>query len=77
MERTVSDLAGRADELEKEAEELRKENGWLKEIVMLKQAKLVSTAHDALQTEEAQRNRNADESSDSEKQQAHRRDKRK
>ncbi|GAW04774.1 bzip transcription factor [Lentinula edodes] len=29
-------LTGRADELEKEAADLRRENGWLKEIVMLK-----------------------------------------
>ncbi|KAJ4476590.1 hypothetical protein J3R30DRAFT_306591 [Lentinula aciculospora] len=36
LERTVSDLTGRADDLEKEAADLRRENGWLKEIVMLK-----------------------------------------
>lgn len=36
LERTVSDLTGRVDELEQEAADLRKENGWLKEIVMLK-----------------------------------------
>ena len=36
MERTVSDLTGRVDELEQEAADLKKENGWLKEIVMLK-----------------------------------------
>lgn len=29
-------MTGRADELEREATELRRENGWLKEIVMLK-----------------------------------------
>jgi hypothetical protein len=29
-------LSGRADELEKEAAELRRENDWLKEIVILK-----------------------------------------
>ena len=39
MERTVSDLTGRADELEQEAAGLRRENGWLKEIVMLKSSK--------------------------------------
>lgn len=33
---SVSDLTGRAEELEKEATELRRENGWLREIVMLK-----------------------------------------
>ena len=32
----MSDLSGRADELEKEAAELRRENDWLKEIVILK-----------------------------------------
>ncbi|KAI0001807.1 hypothetical protein BJV77DRAFT_907967, partial [Russula vinacea] len=33
LERTVSDLSGRVDELEQEAADLRRENGWLKEIV--------------------------------------------
>lgn len=32
----MSDLSGRAEELEREAADLRRENGWLKEIVMLK-----------------------------------------
>lgn len=36
LERSVSDLSGRADELEREVQDLRRENGWLKEIVMLK-----------------------------------------
>ncbi|KZV70349.1 hypothetical protein PENSPDRAFT_579525 [Peniophora sp. CONT] len=36
LERTVNDLSGRVEELEHEASELRRENGWLKEIVMLK-----------------------------------------
>lgn len=36
LERTISDLSGRVEELEREAAELRRENGWLKEIVMLK-----------------------------------------
>lgn len=36
LERTVSDLSGRVDELEQEAADLRRENGWLKEIVVLK-----------------------------------------
>jgi len=40
LERTVSDLTGRAEELEREATELRRENGWLKEIVMLKGGRL-------------------------------------
>ncbi|EIM92802.1 uncharacterized protein STEHIDRAFT_34052, partial [Stereum hirsutum FP-91666 SS1] len=33
LERTVSELTGRVDELEQEASDLRRENGWLKEIV--------------------------------------------
>jgi hypothetical protein len=36
LERDVTDLSGRVDELEQEATDLRRENGWLKEIVMLK-----------------------------------------
>lgn len=32
----MSDLSGRVDELEQEAADLRRENGWLKEIVVLK-----------------------------------------
>lgn len=36
LERTVSELEGRADVLEKEAVELRRENGWLKEMLVLK-----------------------------------------
>ncbi|KAL4261696.1 BZIP domain-containing protein [Pleurotus pulmonarius] len=36
LQRSVSDLTGRAEELEKEAADLRRENTWLKEIVMLK-----------------------------------------
>ncbi|KAG1885648.1 hypothetical protein F4604DRAFT_114264 [Suillus subluteus] len=36
LERTVTDLTGRTDELEREASELRRENSWLKEIVLLK-----------------------------------------
>jgi len=36
LERTVSDLAGRFEELEREATELRKENNWLKELVLLR-----------------------------------------
>jgi hypothetical protein len=36
LERTVTDLTGRVDELEQEAADLRRENGWLKDIVMLK-----------------------------------------
>ncbi|THV06050.1 hypothetical protein K435DRAFT_646114 [Dendrothele bispora CBS 962.96] len=40
LERTVSDLSGRAEELEREVADLRRENGWLKEIVMLKGSRL-------------------------------------
>lgn len=36
LERSVTELTGRAEELEREAADLRRENGWLKEIVMLK-----------------------------------------
>lgn len=36
LERNVSDLSGRVDELEQEAADLRRENGWLKEIIVLK-----------------------------------------
>lgn len=32
----MTDLSGRVDELEQEAADLKRENGWLKEIVMLK-----------------------------------------
>jgi len=38
LERSLSDLKGRAKDLEGEAAELRRENGWLKEIVVLKGA---------------------------------------
>jgi hypothetical protein len=36
MERTVTSLSRQVDELEREAADLRRENGWLKEIVMLR-----------------------------------------
>lgn len=39
LERTVTDLTGRTEELEREASELRRENSWLKEIVLLKSRK--------------------------------------
>jgi hypothetical protein len=44
LERTLTELEGRAGELEKEAVELRRENGWLKEMVILKGKKAVETA---------------------------------
>ncbi|TEB35106.1 hypothetical protein FA13DRAFT_1707240 [Coprinellus micaceus] len=49
LERSVSDLTGRAEELEKEVADLRRENGWLKEIVMLKGTRIASAnmAHPA------------------------------
>lgn len=40
MEHTVSDLTGRVGDLEQEAADLRRENGWLKEIVMLKSGRV-------------------------------------
>lgn len=40
MERTVTGLSRQVDDLEREAAELRRENGWLKEIVMLRTRKL-------------------------------------
>jgi len=39
LERSISDLTGRAEDLEREAADLRRENGWLKEIVMLKHSR--------------------------------------
>ncbi|KAG8220004.1 hypothetical protein J3R82DRAFT_1012 [Butyriboletus roseoflavus] len=36
LERTIADLTARTEELEREATDLRRENGWLKEIVLLK-----------------------------------------
>ncbi|KAI6158728.1 hypothetical protein EDD17DRAFT_1763362 [Pisolithus thermaeus] len=36
LERTVADITGRTEELEREAADLRRENGWLKEIILLK-----------------------------------------
>lgn len=43
LERSVSNLTGRAEELEREAADLRRENGWLKEIVMLKGSRYAAT----------------------------------
>jgi hypothetical protein len=42
LEREVSDLTGRAEELEREVADLRRENGWLKEIVMMKGARFAA-----------------------------------
>ncbi|KIM48330.1 hypothetical protein M413DRAFT_7311 [Hebeloma cylindrosporum] len=43
LERSVSNLTGRAEELEREAADLRRENGWLKEIVMLKGSRFAAS----------------------------------
>ncbi|THH28282.1 hypothetical protein EUX98_g5901 [Antrodiella citrinella] len=43
LERSITDLSGRVEELEREAAELRRENGWLKEIVMLKSKRFGSS----------------------------------
>ncbi|KAG6820751.1 hypothetical protein H0H93_012015 [Arthromyces matolae] len=56
LERTVNDLTGRADDLEREAADLRRENGWLKEIVMLKGSRLAgANLASHLMAESAQR----------------------
>jgi Basic region leucine zipper len=39
LQRSISDLTGRAEDLEREVADLRRENGWLKEIVMLKNSR--------------------------------------
>ncbi|PSS37117.1 hypothetical protein PHLCEN_2v990 [Hermanssonia centrifuga] len=44
LERSITDLSGRVEELEREAAELRRENGWLKEIVMLKSKRFGGSA---------------------------------
>ncbi|RDB28703.1 hypothetical protein Hypma_015195 [Hypsizygus marmoreus] len=54
LERSVSDLTGRAEDLEREAADLRRENGWLKEIVMLKGSRLAGVNLSA-QLESSQR----------------------
>ena len=46
LERSITDLSGRVEELEREAAELRRENGWLKEIVMLKSKRFGGPAPD-------------------------------
>ncbi|KAI0961127.1 hypothetical protein AcW1_000291 [Taiwanofungus camphoratus] len=54
LERTITDLSGRVEELEREASELRRENGWLKEIVMLKSKRLTGAVPDLQQNTGAQ-----------------------
>lgn len=48
LERSITDLSGRVEELEREAAELRRENGWLKEIVMLKSKRFGAPASDSV-----------------------------
>ncbi len=62
LERSVSELTGRADELEKEVADLRRENGWLKEIVMLKSTRNAAQQRQALS--EAIQSANIDLNSD-------------
>jgi hypothetical protein len=45
LERSISDLTGRTEDLEREAADLRRENVWLKEIVMLKNARFPPVDH--------------------------------
>ncbi|KIJ45610.1 hypothetical protein M422DRAFT_166226 [Sphaerobolus stellatus SS14] len=49
LERTVSDLTSRAAELEREATNLRRENSWLKEIVILKGRQNIASSQMAAQ----------------------------
>ena len=52
LERSVTDLSGRAEDLQREVTDLRRENIWLKEIVMLKGTQYAAsnrTHHEALQ----------------------------
>jgi hypothetical protein len=44
LERNISEMTSRVDELEREAGDLRRENGWLKEIVMLRGKTLTGQA---------------------------------
>ena len=47
LERSITELSTRVEELEREASELRRENGWLKEIVMLKSKRFGGQAPNA------------------------------
>ena len=51
MQSAIEDLTGKAEELEKEAEELRRENGWLKEILVLKKTYMDGGAPEAYCTD--------------------------
>lgn len=48
LERSATSLSRRVEELEREASDLRRENGWLKEIVMMKtsRSRAISDAAD-------------------------------
>ena len=69
LERTISDLSGRVEELEREASELRRENGWLKEIVMLKSKRFNQGSSSAepvsSQRSEEQRQKNVNQENES------------
>ncbi|KAF7306599.1 Cytochrome C oxidase assembly protein COX19 [Mycena indigotica] len=74
LERSVSDLTGRAEELEREAADLRRENGWLKEIVMLKGGHLSGidlSGGMAQQRSQEKRREEAQEESESESEKEH------
>jgi hypothetical protein len=47
LEKSITELSNRVEELEREASELRRENGWLKEIVMLKSKRFGASGSDA------------------------------
>lgn len=50
MERALSELSTRAEELEREAHDLRRENTWLKEIVIMKGRQNLSTSNASPET---------------------------
>jgi len=70
LERSLSDLNGRANDLEGEAAALRRENGWLREIIMLKgvagRALLPLPTQKALERSEAEVSKSPSHSDDSE-----------
>lgn len=63
LERTVSDLTSRAEDLEREATNLRRENGWLKEMVIMKGKRNIAGIRPPY-GEEATNDRGGDESHD-------------
>jgi hypothetical protein len=66
LERTVSDLTSRAEELEREATNLRRENSWLKEMVIMKGKRNLSGIRRPYDEKSAgdQRGKSDDESSE-------------